>query len=71
MNFTEWLAKQRNRGTPLGDLAREAAEDDGWPAEGTTLAVFEEHLRRMHASEAAHDTLARAWQSYQRANRRR
>ena len=69
MNFTEWLAKQRNRDTPTGDLARDAAEDRDWPAEGTTLAVFEEQLRRMHASNAPHEALAQAWRSYRRATR--
>ncbi len=69
MNFTQWLAKQTERDTPLGDLARDAAEDGEWPTAGTILAVFEEHLRRRGACEDAQHTLTRAWRSYRQARR--
>ncbi len=69
--FTEWLGGQAKRNTATGDLARDAAEDPHWPAGGTTMADFAEHLRRQRASDDAMQALRQAWQSYRRAVRRR
>ena len=69
-SFTEWLAGQAGRDTPTGDLARDAAQDPGWPRGGTDLSTFVAHLESMGAHDAALDALRRAWGGYRRAAKR-
>jgi hypothetical protein len=35
VTFDGWLAQQQQRDDPIGDLARDAAADPGWPRAGT------------------------------------
>ncbi len=69
--FTEWLAEQAQRETATGDLARDVVQNPHWPAGGTTVEAFAEHLRRQRACDEAMQALRQAWQSYRRAVRRR
>lgn len=68
-NFYDWLAKQKNLRTPVGDMARETARDETFPRDVTTLEGVLEHLQKGNASSA---TVARAratWKVYARGGR--
>ncbi|SEN04128.1 YozE SAM-like fold [Mucilaginibacter gossypiicola] len=62
-NFTEWLTKQKNRDTPLGDLARDMMDDKTWPNH-STLDDYRDYLYSRRASWQAIETLERAWKTY-------
>jgi hypothetical protein len=62
-NFTDWLAKQKNRDTPLGDLARDMIDDKTWPNH-STLDDYRDYLYSRKASWMAIQTLERAWKTY-------
>ncbi|WP_374950054.1 YozE family protein [Mucilaginibacter sp.] len=62
-NFTEWLAKQKNRDSPLGDLARDMMDDKTWPNH-STLDDYRDYLYSRRASWMAIETLERAWKTY-------
>lgn len=61
MTFSEWLGLQVNRPDPVGDLARDAAEDPHWPEAGP-VGDYEEHLA--HTSDFILDVLGEAWNEY-------
>lgn len=68
-NFYDWLAKQKNLRTPVGEMARDAARDDGFPRDATTLDAVLEHLQKANATSA---TVARAratWKVFARGGR--
>ena len=65
LSFTDWLMKHRNRNSPLGDLARGMVSDRSWPVDASTAEMYRSHLRSMHASSEAVQTLSRAWRTYQ------
>lgn len=68
-NFYDWLAKQKNLRSPVGDMARETARDASFPRDVTTLDAVIEHLQKSNASS---ETLARAratWKVFQRGGR--
>jgi len=56
ISFTEWLTKQRNRDTPLGDLSKDMLNDKQWPSLDT-FEGYEDHLYSMRASWQAIETL--------------
>ncbi|HET7543581.1 MAG TPA: YozE family protein [Polyangiaceae bacterium] len=68
-NFYDWLGKQKNLRSPIGDMARETARDEAFPRDVTTLDGVIEHLQKANASSA---TLARAratWKVFARGGR--
>jgi len=68
-NFYDWLSKQKNLRTPVGEMARETARDQDFPRDVTTLEGVLEHLEKRNASSA---TLARAratWKVFARGGR--
>lgn len=65
ISFTEWLTKQKNRDTPLGDLSKDMLTDTRWPL-SENLEGYENHLYSMRASWIAIETLKKAWKSYKR-----
>lgn len=69
--FYEWLLEEKNRKSPLGDLAREAAHDANFPKEVATLDALLEHLRSAKASGVSIATARIAWQRYSRAHKPR
>lgn len=64
--FHEWLAKQKNRKSPLGDWARAAAKDENFPKELTGADALVAYLRTKQASPAEVATARAAWQTYAR-----
>jgi hypothetical protein len=63
LSFTDWLKKQIGRHSPLGDLARDMADDETWPTLGT-LDSYENYLLSRSADWRAVETLKRAWKTY-------
>jgi hypothetical protein len=65
-NFAEWLAKQKNRDSPLGDLAQKRGFDDKtdtWPAY-ERLEEYQNYLMLNNAPTGAMVSLERAWKTY-------
>lgn len=60
-SFTEWLLGQADRDDLVGDVARDAQSDPGWPAGAERLASFDEHLSRYGADL---DALHEAWSEW-------
>jgi uncharacterized protein YozE (UPF0346 family) len=68
-NFYDWLIKQKNLRSPVGEMARDTARDESFPRDVTTLDGVIEHLQKANASSA---TLARArttWKVFARGAR--
>lgn len=63
ITFSDWLRKQKNRDSPLGDLAREMVSDDSWPSHDDHES-YDNYLYLRGASWQAVDTLKNAWKSY-------
>ncbi len=63
--FTGWLLRQRDRGDPVGDLARDALEDRTWPVLAEDHAAFHQHLLLLGAMDLAMEALDRAWDEYE------
>ncbi|QKJ32219.1 hypothetical protein HQ865_21460 [Mucilaginibacter mali] len=67
ISFSAWLAKQKNRDTPLGDLAIKrgfADKSEGWPIY-SSLKEYQAFLTSNHPPRGSMATLERAWKSYQ------
>jgi uncharacterized protein YozE (UPF0346 family) len=65
MYLSEYVLAQQDREDSVGDLARDAAADEGWPV----TRLFTElsfHLRKRGATEEAFGALAEAWREYRR-----
>jgi hypothetical protein len=61
VGFRDWLRRQRDRPDPVGDLAREAHHDHGWPRGRARLDTLHLHLDDLDACDGAHDALDCAW----------
>jgi uncharacterized protein YozE (UPF0346 family) len=59
--FSRWLFKQKELDTPIGDLARDAIEDDTWPRKAKRFIDFRLYLESVGASTACLRTLTEAW----------
>ncbi|HEY0465408.1 MAG TPA: YozE family protein [Polyangiaceae bacterium] len=68
-NFYDWLAKQKNLRTPVGEMAREIARDEAFPREVTTLEAVLEHLQKTNASSAAVARARATWKVFARGGR--
>lgn len=64
--FYEWLSKQTNRRSPLGDWARDVMRDEAFPKEVASVNAVIEHLRTRQATSAQIATARLAWQTYAR-----
>jgi hypothetical protein len=62
-SFSVWLKAQTVRDDRVGDLARDAAQDPGWPV-SWGLQVFMEHLDKHGACCEAYTALRAAWAEY-------
>lgn len=62
-SFAAWLAGQRDHNDPVGDLARDAADDDTWPTTGDYRS-YVDYLSRVGASTGAMESLKTAWTAY-------
>lgn len=63
LEFTDWLKKNKNRSSPLGDLASDALRDKDWPSY-STLQQYLDHLQSKSASWPAIETMKKAWKTY-------
>lgn len=68
-NFYDWLAKQKNLRTPVGDMARETARDASFPKDVTTLEGVLEHLQKVNASSEAVARARATWKAFSRGGR--
>ncbi|MFE5720613.1 three-helix bundle dimerization domain-containing protein [Streptomyces erythrochromogenes] len=62
--FGSWLVQFADSPTPLGDLARLAADDPAWQSEPDRLLTYVAHLEQAGATPAAFQTLTDAWIGY-------
>ncbi len=72
-NFAEWLAKHKNRDSPLGDLANKRGfsdRSDAWPLYDN-LEAYKGYLSENYPPVGATAALERAWKSYQNFLKRR
>ena len=63
LSFTEWLKKNKNRNSPLGDLATDVLRDKQWPSYNT-LEDYRSYLNFKGAVYDAIIALEKAWKSY-------
>ncbi|MFJ2745216.1 YozE family protein [Streptomyces sp. NPDC087440] len=65
-SFGGWLAAYAaDEQSPVGDLARHAAEHPGWPwDEPESDHLFQAHLEEVGAEEPLLDALDEAWPQY-------
>lgn len=69
-SFHDWLAKQKSCRTPLGEFARLATKDKGFPKESVSLEAMLEYLRSSSYGSAQTLALARsAYRAYERSFR--
>jgi uncharacterized protein YozE (UPF0346 family) len=64
--FYGWLKEQRERDDPVGDVARDAMVDAGFPRWNKPFSAYSSHLRACQASPEAMRALREAWQEYKR-----
>jgi len=68
-NFYDWLAKQKNLRSPIGDMARETARDEAFPRDVSTVDGVLEHLQKSNASSAALARARATWKVFARGGR--
>jgi uncharacterized protein YozE (UPF0346 family) len=66
ITFYEWLEKQKNRKSPLGDLAADALRDPSFPKDVSSLDAVLAHLKTKQTSGPKLATARLAWQTYSR-----
>lgn len=64
--FHEWLAKQKNQRTPMGEWARAAVKDESFPKDLTSVDTLVAYLRTKQATGAVIATAKAAWQTFTR-----
>ena len=70
ISFYDWLAKQKNLRTPVGEFARSVSRDAAFPREVATLEGVLEHLRVSSKSSTQVVAIARsAYRAYEREYR--
>ena len=68
-NFYDWLAKQKNLRTPVGDMARDVARDESFPKDVTTLEAVLEHLQKSNPSSAVLARARATWKVFGRGGK--
>ena len=68
-NFYDWLGKQKNLRSPVGDMARDTARDASFPRDVTTLEAVLEHLQKSNASSEVVARARATWKVFQRGGR--
>lgn len=68
-NFYDWLSKQKNLRSPVGDMARDTAKDASFPRDATTLEAVLEHLQKANASSAVVARARSTWKVFARGGR--
>jgi uncharacterized protein YozE (UPF0346 family) len=64
MSFKTWLLEQQHRDDPIGDLARDAAQDKRFPRRNAKLRTVVRYLEEQEATPAALEALYRAWEEW-------
>ena len=64
--FYDWLAKQKNRHAPLGDLAGDALRDANFPKDVANEDALLTYLREKQATGATLAAARLAWRTYAR-----
>ena len=62
--FTSYLMRQQRRDDPVGDLARDAAQDAYWPDGRGGKGRYAHYLEQQGACRGAMTALERAWGEY-------
>lgn len=68
-NFYDWLVKQKNLRSPVGDTAREIARDATFPRDVTTLDAVLEHLQKSNSSAEVVARARATWKVFARGGR--
>ncbi|MBZ6205798.1 sterile alpha motif-like domain-containing protein [Streptomyces olivaceus] len=63
-SFYEWLMRCVDEQSPVGDLARDARDDDTWPDGEESYDLCVEYLESLNAYDGALDALEEAWRRY-------
>ena len=66
--FYEWLAKQKSKKSPLGDLASDAARDESFPKDVASLDALLAYMKTKQVSGLKLATAKIAWQTYARGD---
>jgi uncharacterized protein YozE (UPF0346 family) len=64
--FHEWLTKQKNQRTPLGEWARSTIRDENFPKDLTNVDGLLTYLRGKQATGTELATAKAAWLTYAR-----
>jgi uncharacterized protein YozE (UPF0346 family) len=67
VGFYEWLTKQKGQRNSVGELARAAARDAGFPKEMATLEQILDHYRKANASAESIAVARSAYRAYERS----
>jgi uncharacterized protein YozE (UPF0346 family) len=67
--FHEWLAKQKNRKSPVGTFASAAGRDGSFPTDIASVDALVAYLRTKPASGEEIATARLAWQTYIRGQK--
>lgn len=62
--FSDWLLQNVGDEGAVGDLARAASADPGWPERPDRLATYTAHLEESGASRGTLQNLTDAWILY-------
>lgn len=62
-SFNQWLRQQLQRDDAVGDIARDARDDQTWP-DAQRLQTYQEHLENFPASPNALKALETAWNEF-------
>ena len=65
MSFAEWLRGQRQRDDPVGDLARDASADPGFPPGDGQVDTCADYLLAQNSAECFIDAVVRACELYE------
>jgi len=65
LDFNSWLVHQKNRNSPLGDLAQEMLKNETWPTY-TTLEEYQAYFNTQDFPLGASRALHEGWKSYKR-----
>ena len=68
MTFRHWLKGHEQDNTPIGNLARDVAQDRDIPRLKVRASWYR-YLIAQHACDAALSTFERAWKAYERGER--
>jgi hypothetical protein len=65
VEFNDWLRRQKNRNSPLGDLSQEMLKDNNWPSYNS-LEGYKKYFTTINLPRGATSALEAAWKSYHR-----